>query len=130
MAQSLQWGETFPIDGAPGTGVAAGIILIASGSNAGNAAISTAKATGFLGVTQEASDPKGYAAVASAGIVDVIAGGTVAFGNLIASNSTGKGVAITPAASGSVSQVVGIALTAASSGNSFKMLIMPQLALS
>ena len=130
--QSIQSGGTFAIDGAPGAGVAAGTILIASGANAGNAKVSTAKAAKFLGVTQEASDAKGYAAVAQYGVVDVVAGaGGVAFGDLIASDAAGAGVTVVPAANGAaVTQVVGVALTAAIAGASFKMLIQPSLTLS
>lgn len=128
--QSIQTGLSLAIDGAPGAAVAAGRIVIASGTNTGNGAVSTAKAIGFLGVTAEATDSKGYANVANAGVVDVIAGGSVSFGASIASDANGAGVSVTPANTGALTQVVGTALSAAATGNTFRMLIMPSLGLS
>jgi|SRR5579871_905254 len=131
MAHDMNWNRSFAVDGAPGAGVLAGYLLIASGVNAGNAALSTAKALGFVGVTKEASDARGYVAAALAGVIDVIAGSNVTAGNMIASDANGKGAPVTLINNGTtVTQVVGVALTTALAGNTFKLLIQPQIGLS
>lgn len=119
---------TMPFDAAAG----AFRIVMASGTNAGNAAVSTASALGFIGVTVEPSSAGASlsAAVATAGVVQIVAGGSITAGNLVESNSTGAAVARTPAASGSaVKQIVGVALNTAASGALVDVLIQPQLTL-
>lgn len=121
---------TLPITSGASGAVAAHLIIVADGSNAGNGKVSTAAAQGFVGVTTEVTDTLGYTTVRTRGIARVRAGGTVVAGNQIASDAVGKGVAITPAASGaSVKQVAGTALSSCANGELFDLLINPQLAL-
>jgi hypothetical protein len=118
---------TRPVDGAPATGLASNTIVVATATGV---AKSGAKAVPFFGVTQGASDAKGYADIQTDNVVQILAGGTIAAGASVASDANGLAVSVTPAGTGSLTQVVGTAITAAVSGGLVDVLLNPQLTLS
>ncbi|HXE63223.1 MAG TPA: hypothetical protein VN519_06755 [Bryobacteraceae bacterium] len=120
--------RTFTVDGAPTTPVGANLIVIVSTVNQGAVALSTANAQPFAGVTGEPSDSDGNVAVQIDDICQIIAGATITAGQQVASNAIGQAVPIVPNTTGAiVAQVVGTAVTNATSGNLVDVLINPEL---
>jgi hypothetical protein len=132
MASQDRTTDTVKIDTAPATTYQAGTILVASGSNVGQAAVSGSKARKFLGVTTAISDKGGYVAIerGAGKVVDVIAGAVaVSYGDQIVSDGSGNGVPFVPLNSGAIAQIIGVALTAQTvQGSTFQMLIQPEAA--
>lgn len=92
----------------------------------GNVVQSAAATDAHIGVCIQ---PNGAASgdvcdVQMVGIVDAVAGGTIAPGALVTADANGRIVAAT-AATGTNIRVVGIALTSASSGDIFPVLLTP-----
>lgn len=83
-----------------------------------------AAATDVLsGVAQsEPSSANKSLVVATEGISKVVAGGTIAIGDLITSDSAGKGVAAAPNA-GTNNWIIGVALQVAATGEKFSVLL-------
>jgi hypothetical protein len=120
--------DTFPAD----SQVAANVVVVASGTNSGNAALpSGAGATGILGVTKEQADSYNsqfYVGVDLQGIVQckTLTGTAIAAGDLLkVADANGRVTKLTPAAAGAgtLKGVVGRALSAIGSGAASDTLI-------
>jgi len=121
--------DSFPVDGAPATPVAANTIVTMSGTNAGNVAVAGAGATGIIGVTIEATDTNGYAAVRLIGTVRVQVGASnITAGQDIGSDASGHAIPLTPsvAGAGTLKGRAGIARGSALANNLVDVLLMPQ----
>lgn len=110
-------------------GAAVGANLIVKLGAADGAVIqATASTETPIGVTPELATASGDRCdVIMAGIANVIAGGSVSRGGLVTADSAAKAVAI-GATAGTNYGVIGIALTDASSGDLFPILIAPSRA--
>jgi hypothetical protein len=121
--------RTFPITGGASGAVAANTIVVADAANPGSGKQSTAAARGFLGVTVDATDTKGYAAVRVAGTTKIRVGaGAITAGDLIASDANGNAVTqavVASAAAQNAKQVVGVALASSVAGALVETLIQP-----
>lgn len=102
--------------------------------SSGNAIVQTTAGGNVLGILQNKPTASTNALIVTGGVVPMIAGGTVAINDLIKCDTSGKGVAAqtayvntndAPAAQDPVvgSFVLGRALSAASSGETFNLLI-------
>lgn len=81
-----------------------------------------------LGVLQNAPLVGDAASVAVAGVVKVVAGGSISRGSLVRSDANGAAVAATMPSgtwSGTTEHVAGVALEAASTGQLVEILLMP-----
>lgn len=95
-------------------------------SAANTVALAGAVSDMLLGVLVNCPAAGEAAAVAGPGsIVGCVAGGLVSAGDYITTDGTGQGVKANPAAAAN-NNVVGIALTGASSGACFTLLVLPQ----
>jgi len=119
--------STFPFDGAPAATIGQYLIAVTSLVNAGNAALASGPYNlGFIGITVEPTDPKGYAGVQQDDIAQVVAGANVTAGQQLTSNSIGQAVPISESASGGALQlVIGTALNTALSGNLVDVMLNP-----
>lgn len=110
-------------------GAAVGANLIVKlGAADGAVLAATASTETLIGVSTELAAASGERCdILLAGVANVIAGGSVTRGNYITSDSAGKAVAI-GATGGTNYGVIGIALTSASSGDLFPILIAPSRA--
>ena len=89
-------------------------LVMASTTNAGNAAVANATTLALIGVTVESTDPNLLATVQETGDVQIIAGANITGGSLVGSDANGHAVTV----SGSNSQlVIGVARNTALSGN-------------
>lgn len=120
--------KTFACADNANNAIAANIVVVVDASN-GGVKRSGAATTGFVGVSIEAADTNNFVAVQTTGIVQITAGGTISKGDYISSDANGKAVTATAVAFGgtTVSQVIGIAMNAATSGNLVDVLIQPFL---
>ena len=116
--QNFVRGITRPVTTTPATVVPAGTIIACS---AGVYAAAAAKALGFVGVTYENSDTRGYAGIATEEEVDVLLGGTVTEGQDLTSNASGQAIAYVYNGAGAQTMVIGQARAAGVSGNLVRM---------
>ena len=125
--QKPEFVRSFAVDGAPGTGIAANLVVKASTTNQGAVMLPAATTDiALVGVTTAPSDAKGNVSVALAGIVQVIAGGTITTGAVLGIATTGRVIAITPSAAGTtLTGTIGVAMSAATVGNLVDVLINP-----
>jgi hypothetical protein len=125
--QKPEFVRSFAVDGAPGTGLAANLIVKGSTTNAGQVMLPAATTDlTLMGVSTAPSDARGNVSVALAGIVQITAGGTITTGALLGSDTAGKAVAITPSGSGTTLRgTIGTALSAAASGQLVDVLLNP-----
>jgi hypothetical protein len=102
--------------------------------SSGNAIVQTTTGGNVLGILQNKPTTSTNALIVTGGVVPMVAGGTVAINDLIKCDSNGKGVAaqaayVNTSDAGSAqdpvvgSYVIGRALSAASSGEQFNLLI-------
>lgn len=82
--------------------------------------LASAATDAILGVLQNKPTSGQYGSIAISGVTKVIAGGNVSAGNMVTADANGKAVATTNAGD----SVLGMALTAAVSGDIFTILIM------
>jgi hypothetical protein len=130
MPATIGLTKTFNADSP--TGIVKNNIMAVSGVHAGNVLLSTAGLLGFVGVSLETPDAKGELAVQISGIAQITADADgVTAGNLIASSAAGLADAVTPNAtadSGTLTQIVGVALNTAAAGTLVDVLIQPSIA--
>jgi hypothetical protein len=120
---------TRKINTAPATQVLKGTIITGV-VNSDDGQISTAGQLGYVGVTIEKSDPKGYVGLQSFGEIMGRAGAAIQRHQLLASDATGRFVPFTPLGAGAAKQVLGYALANANNAEDLvRVMLMPTLAL-